>query len=180
MEEKQGLLRGRIEDCLVSITWSHKIHEKQADLLLKAGKRWCIASIVVTALTVTGAASLFSSLGIWLQVATTLLACVSLFLFVYTLTFDHSGKAADNRAAAKAFLALREEGRDLLAAFDAGLSHDEAIERYTKLSEKNQVACALAPRTEEAAVEKARQALDSGESIVSDKERVDLCGDKEG
>jgi len=163
---------------LVSITWSHKIHEKQADIFIRSGKRWSVASIVATVLTVTGALGVISSCSILSQIATIVLACASLFLYIYTLAYDYSGKAAENKGAAKVFLALREEGRDLLAAVDAGVSYDEAAARYAKLSEKNQTACALAPRTEDRAVTEASNALSAGESTVTDRERANFCGNE--
>lgn len=170
-------LTSRVEDVLVSITWTHKIHEKQAEICSSHATKLNVASIAATALTGSGALGLFASDDFVLKLATALLAFVSLLLYMLTMAFDFPGKAASHRHAAKNFLALREEGRDLLSELKGErVSSESARACYDMLRGKYSIACSLAPQTGVAAVEKATAALKEGESTVTQREREQMAG----
>lgn len=161
----------------MSITWTHKIHEKQAEICSSHATKLNVASIAATALTGSGALGLFASDDFVLKLATALLAFVSLLLYMLTMAFDFPGEAASHRHAAKNFLALREEGRDLLSELKGErVSSESARACYDMLRGKYSIACSLAPQTGVAAVEKATAALKEGESTVTQREREQMAG----
>lgn len=176
VDERKELI-SRVEDVLVSITWTHKIHEKQAEICSSHATKLNVASIATTALTGSGALGLFASDDFVLKLATALLAFVSLLLYMLTMAFDFPGEAASHRHAAKNFLALREEGRDLLSELKGErVSSESARACYDMLRGKYSIACSLAPQTGAAAVERAATVLKDGESIVTQCEREQMAG----
>lgn len=180
MDNKLSVVKSRVEDCLVSITWTHKIHEKQADIYNRQGSIVTFLSCIVTALTGSGALGMLAIQDHWLRWVTAGLAFASLFLFIYVAAFDFSGKAHAHRQAAKRFFALREEARSLLASF--AINEPSVITAWSAfniLSEKYILACALAPQTTDAAVDAADDALKKGESTVTSHERELFCDSKE-
>lgn len=151
----------------MSITWTHKIHEKQAEICSSRATKLNVASIAAMALTGSGALGLFASDDFVLKLATALIAFVSLLLYMLTMAFNFPGEAASHGHAAKNFLALREEGRDLLSELKGEcVSPESARACYDMLRGKYSIVCSLAPRTGVAAVEKAAAALKEGESTV--------------
>lgn len=161
-----------MEECLVSITWTHKVHEKQADIYVLYSKRINIASIAATSLTGSGALSLLAFDEFWMKVATVALAFVSLALFICSVAFSFSENAFGHRQAAKVFFSLREDGKDLKALFeDESSSYQQLKSEYEFLREKYLIACVLEPPTTDKAVKKADKALKAGESTITDKER---------
>ena len=176
VDERKELI-SRVEDVLVSITWTHKIHEKQAEICSSHATKLNVASIAATALTGSGALGLFASDDFVLKLATALLAFVSLLLCMLTMAFDFPGEAASHRHAAKNVLALREEGRDLLSELKGErVSSESARACYDMLRGKYSIACSLAPQTGAAAVERAATALKEGESTVTQCEREQMAG----
>lgn len=176
VDERKELI-SRVDAVLVSITWTHKIHEKQAEICSSHATKLNVASIAATALTGSGALGLFASDDFVLKLATALLAFVSLLLYMLTMAFDFPGEAASHRHAAKNFLALREEGRDLLSELKGErVSSESARACYDMLRGKYSIACSLAPQTGAAAVERAATALKDGESIVTQCEREQMAG----
>ncbi len=172
MDENRNALESRVEECLVSITWTHKVHEKQGDIYSFYSKCINIASIVATSLTGSGALTLLAFDESWMKVATVALAFISLVLFICSVAFSFSENALSHRQAAKVFLSLREEGRDLKALLaDESCSCQQLQSKYEALRGRYLVACTLEPQTTDRAVMKADKALKAGESTVSDEER---------
>ena len=175
MDGEYKELLSRVEETLVSITWTHKIHEKQADICDLRAKRLSVASILITALTASGSLGLFALDDFVLKFLTALLAFASLCLNMLAMAFDFSGTSLNQRHAAKQFLALREDGKDLLSLLRGGcISLELARADYRTLREKYSLACSLAPQTNDAAVKKAEIALSNGESTVTERERERL------
>lgn len=172
MSENRNALESRVEECLVSIAWTHKVHEKQGDIYSHYSKCVNIASIVATSLTGSGTLTLLAFDEFWMKVATVALAFLSLVLFICSVAFSFSENALSHRQAAKVFLSLREEGRDLKTLFaDESYSYQQLQSKYEALRGRYLVACTLEPQTTDRAVEKADKALKDGESTVSDDER---------
>ena len=70
MISKLQLLEDSIRNTLGSVVWSHKIHEKEADIILKKYRRLEIVKIVSTSLTSVGIVSLIFSNMFWVKLVT--------------------------------------------------------------------------------------------------------------
>lgn len=167
-EELKTLATRRIEEILDGATWTHKIHEKQADWYFCIGRALSTISTILLAATGSGAMATILSDVSWLKILTALASAISLFISLWNRAFDFEGRAKDQGAAAKAFLEIREDGRNLVFKIAAEcLSDGEIIDAVHGFSSDYVRVCKAAPPTTDHAVRKASR--DLGEGKASDE-----------
>lgn len=146
-----------VEELYDNIVWTHKIHEKQADIYSANEKRLQKISIACIAITAVLAGVGIGINCIWLSIATTALALIATFVSIYREAKPYDVLVCDHSSYAKDYLALREELTSILVKvpFD-----EEAIDcvrcKYVQLSEH-------APRTTDEAENEAEIAIKNGE-----------------
>lgn len=162
----------RIDELLVGITWTHKIHEKQADIFEGRSRCLSVASLLLVSLTASGIVGVLFSDTHLLKVITAAFSLVSVFVSLLSKTVDYQARAQEQRQAAKAFLCLREDARNVLCKARAGAIDLEALATtLDDLSSRYKEACLGAPSTTDWAVCKARRSLDLGESTMTECEK---------
>ena len=88
MEEDYGVLESAVRQTFAGVVWSHKIQEKQADILAKRFKRMELVKIAASSLTSVGIVSLLI-IDEWLiKIASALVSFVSVFVSGFFKSFD--------------------------------------------------------------------------------------------
>ena len=153
------------------IIWTHKIHEKQADIYSAERQMVDYSAMVLTA--VSGCGILATG---WLasppyNVIPIAIAAAAIFLDVKSHVTDYGALVADQRTSAKRFLSLREEALDLIAAaHDGALDPDWASSALEHFELEFERACSDSPRTTPKAVSQAEKALANGDGVATDEE----------
>lgn len=162
-----------IEKLFDDIVWTHKIHEKQADIYSTNGRRLQKASIACIAITAVLAGVGIGVSCVWLNIAATILAVVATFVSIYREAKPYDVLVCDHSSYAKDYLALREE---LTSILTKSTLDKEAIDcvrcKYIQL-------CDHAPRTTDKAEAAAETAIENGEGKLFSQrfEKHDIMGD---
>ncbi len=168
------VLESQIRECYGRVVWTHKTHEKCADIYaaqLKALKR---TEIVLSALTTT---SLLTSIFVaqrWGIIIGTLLSTVLQGVTLYAKDYDLAKIAKSHADTAVKMWSIRESYLSLLT--DIKLNNLTLNQIQAKRDElQNQLASVYqnAPRTNSKAYDKASQALKSNEEMTFSDEEID-------
>lgn len=155
-----------------SVVWTHKIHEKQADIYEKKYKRIQFIKILTASITSAGIFSLFFSELMLVKIASVAVSFCSTFISLLFKSFDFLSMIEQHKAAAKNVLSIRDALRLLLLRIK--LQKKSAMVLYDEFEEINNQLIKIyadAPRTTEKAVDVASIALNRDkESEFSDEE----------
>ncbi|WP_448983197.1 SLATT domain-containing protein [Olsenella uli] len=155
------------------IIWTHKIHEKQADIY-SAERTWVdVLAMVLTAFSGCGILAANQLATSPFNVIPIAVAATAIFLDLKSHITDYGALITEQRTSAERFLSLREESLDLIAAaHDGVLDQDTACSALASLETEYERACSLSPRTTDRAAVQAERALGGGDAIASD-EKID-------
>lgn len=172
MTDELKILEGQIRECFGRVVYSHKTHEKCADVLLNYHKWIKISQIALSALTTGGIVSTFFGSGNIGAGVSVILSTSLLALNSYTKDYDLGEIAQKHRHAGSNLWIIREEYLSLLTDIHIGVASLElARERRDKLARELHAAYAGAPNTNSKAYQKAQEALQKLQDMTfSDKE----------
>lgn len=169
------ILEGQLRECYGRVVYSHKTHEKCADILLARHSFIKVSQLVLSALTTAGFVSTFfpktSAVGtaVGFIVATALL-----ILNAYTKDYDLGELAQKHKQAASDIWLLRERYLSLLTDLAAEARPLDALR-----SERDALVTALhtvyagSPSTTYAAYRKAQEALQRHEDMTFSDAEID-------
>lgn len=165
------ILEAQIRECFGRIVWSHKIHEKCADLCLDSLNRLKTLEIVLSAVTTTTLLiSIFGETRIGSAVAAILSTAV-LAITIYTKDYDLGGQAKAHSESASKLWNIREMYISLIADIKAEtLSINEIKEQRDKLQESVHSIYQNAPRTNYKAYQLASKSLNQGGEVNTGEE----------
>lgn len=162
-EQQFQQYKNQIEFCYGNVEWTHKIHEKAADIYNSVNNwlRWI--QLVLSFLISADVIRLFNvespTISILLIICTIGLALIN----TITKSFDFSGRANKHIIAANSLWGLREEYRSFKTDIEAGiLTIEQILERRKKLQDSVQEVYKTAPRTFDKAYKKAQDDFNKG------------------
>ncbi|MEE1273442.1 MAG: SLATT domain-containing protein [Olegusella sp.] len=171
-EDDANVMEHRLEEMLVGITWTHKIHEKQADIYESRDRRLTMASLLLTSVTASGIVGILFVDFFILKVISATFSLASIFFSLLAKTADYPSRAQAQRRAAKIFLGLREDTKMLLTDIHAkAIPLGELASSVNDLTTRYKDACMAAPSTTDKAEKRARTSLENGESMVTEAEK---------
>ncbi|WP_140405065.1 SLATT domain-containing protein, partial [Klebsiella pneumoniae] len=88
MNEDRLILEGQIRECYGRVVYSHKTHEKCADILIRKLENIKLWQIVVSALVTGGIVSTFFDKGNVSAIISVVLSTILLILNTYTKNYD--------------------------------------------------------------------------------------------
>lgn len=168
------ILEGQLRECFGRVVYTHKTHEKCADILLKRLSRIKLWQIILSAITtagfigaIFGAGKIGALLGV--LVSTTLLA-----VNAYTKDYDLGELAQKHRQAGADLWIIREKYLSLITDLRMEEKPIESLqeERDTLLQELHAVYSG-APSTTYAAYRKAQEALRKLEDMTFSDDEID-------
>ena len=167
MDKELEVIEGQIREAFGRIVYSHKTHEKCADILFTRQARIKVAQIVLSALT-TG--SLITTLIQWDQAAAIVgivLSSLLLILNAYTKDFDLGELAQQHKQSANSIWIVRERYQSLIADVRTGaVTLAAAMSARDDLMEEVHSIYESAPSTNSKAYRKAQAALQRNEEMT--------------
>ena len=142
----------------ISIIWTHKIQETQAEIYHIANFLLRILNILIVVASTCGIVSLFFTDEIIIKIATTLLTAFSLAMLLVNYEFSFQEKEKNNKKAATSLLKYRDKFRLVIAKhndgilqFDSFLSEAENIsslahELYSDIPHASRLAVCIAKK----------------------------------
>lgn len=172
--QSRSILEGQLRECYGRVVYSHKTHEKCADILLSDLARIKLWQIILSAITtagfvgaVFGAGQIGAILGI--IVSTALLALNS-----YTKDYDLGELAQKHKQAANDLWSIREKYLSLLVDLAMKEKSLEALQQQRdELVEQLHTVYSGAPSTTFQAYKKAQEALKNLEEMTFTDTEID-------
>lgn len=153
----------QIQFCYGNVEWTHKIHEKAADIFtsVNTSLRWAqlILSFLVSAEVISQMNTEHPVIQVYLLVCSLLLMLIN----TITKTFDFSGRANKHIIAANSLWGLREDYRSFKNDILTGVyTIDQIRAKRDELQDAVQEIYKTAPRTFNRAYNKAKADFDAG------------------
>lgn len=163
-----------IRDAFGRVTYTHKTHEKAAELNYRSDKIGKWVNVVLTSL-IFGclSVSIVADEVIYLYISGVLSALTAGFM-IFFLSFNPSEKAERHRSTAKELWLVREKYINLIAdIIDKRLSEDEIGEVRDSLVKNLNLIYKFAPNTDAKAYTAARKALKFDEELTFSEREID-------
>ena len=178
--DSRRILEGQLRECYGRVIYSHKTHEKCADILLSRFARIKLWQIILSAITtagfigsVFGAGKIGAVIGV--IVSTGLLA-----LNAYTKNYDLGELAQKHKQAANDLWIIREQYLSLLVDLAMREKPIEALQSHRDvLVEQLHIAYSSAPSTTSDAYKEAQEALQHRQDMTFSDEEIDAFLPKE-
>lgn len=172
--DSRDYIEAQLRDCYGRVVYSHKAHEKCADILLSRLSRIKLAQIILASVTTGSFISAFFGTG---DVGTAIGLVVSATLLVlnaYTKDYDLGKLAQKHRQSGADLWLIREEYLSLITDLRVG---DESVEnvrlRRDALLKRLHAVYAGAPSTTVRAYTEAQKALQQLEEMTFSDEEID-------
>ena len=175
---ERALLLAQIREIYGRIAYTHKTHEKQADICFDLDRRQRRVRVVLTA--VSSGAFLASLVGLlldkqWAALATSFIAVLVTASSLNDKTFKHGEEMQQHRDTAAKLWSLRESYLSLVVDLKTSASTvNEGRVRRDNLQEMTGKILADAPRTTGKAYERARDGLKNKEDLTFTDREIDL------
>lgn len=172
--DSRAILEGQLRECFGRVVYTHKTHEKCADILLKRlskVKLWQIILSAVTTAGFIGAAFGAGQIGALLGV---LVSTALLALNAYTKNYDLGELAQKHRQAGADLWIIREKYLSLITDLKMGEKPIESLQvERDALLEELHAAYSGAPSTTYEAYRRAQEALQKLEDMTFSDEEID-------
>lgn len=181
MTNSTDILEGQLRECYGRVVYTHKTHEKCADILFVRHRRIKFLQIALSALVTGGIAStLYDDWQVVLTVITAVFSTILLALNSYTKDYDLGEIAQKHRQAAADIWLVREKYLNLLTDLRAGaLQLDDIRQERDALLTELQTTYKGAPSTDYKAYKKAQEALKRLEDMTFSDAEIDAFLPKE-
>ncbi|MDX3942011.1 SLATT domain-containing protein [Pseudomonas aeruginosa] len=180
MTDNEKILEGQLRECYGRVVYSHKTHEKCADILFERHKQIKLCQIILSALVTGGLIATlfdFSALAEYKKCGTfvaVVLSTVLLVLNSYTKDYDLGEIAQKHRQAGADLWIIREKYLSLLTDLRLAVaSLDEIRSQRDQLAEDLHAVYTGAPSTNYKAYIEAQKALKELEDMTFSDEEID-------
>ena len=171
-DDVESPLEDQIRECFGRVVYSHKTHERMADLCIAKFDRYKTLQIALLGLTSTGAVGVVFSDKAWIEYGTVVLSFLTFFVSTYLKTFDMGTVVQRHRDAASKLWNVRECYLSLLTDLPI-LSRNTAIERRDELQASLAAIYEAAPQTNGRAYMEAQDRLKNKEDLTFSPEEID-------
>lgn len=165
-----------IRESFGRVAYSHKTHEKDAEIESTKIPRIKWGNIILTTITSGGLLATIITDNKSLTIITAIFSALSLAFTIFQLSFNPSEEAEKHRAIAKELWFIREKYVNLMADLINNKLTDEVISKHRDtLTNELRLVYKFAPNTSSKAYKKAQDALKLNEELTfSDKEIDDF------
>ncbi|MBU9813407.1 SLATT domain-containing protein [Rahnella sp. C60] len=180
MNDERNILEGQLRECYGRVVYSHKTHEKCADILMSKHDKIKLSQIVISALVTGGIVSTFFDNGHIGSLISVILSTTLLIINTYTKNYDFGELAQKHRQAGSDLWIIREEYLSLLTDIRVGdVSLETIRERRDNLVKELHAVYAGAPGTNYKAYTAAQKALQELEDMTFSDNEIDAFLPKE-
>jgi len=168
------ILKSQIRECYGKVAWSHKTHEKCADILNNRNSAFKIIQIILSALITSGLLGIIFDDQQWIKIATTSFSVLLLVFSAYLKEYDLGEIAQKHANAASDLWNVREKYLSLLSDLQGETINIDEIKRTRdKLQQELYCVYQGAPRTVSKAYSQASKALHDFEELTFSDEEID-------
>lgn len=168
------ILEEQIRECFGRIAWSHKTHEKCADILNKRHTRIKIWQMGLSAITTTGILVTILGNSKCVGIVTALVSFILTILNIYVKQYDIEGIAQKHTNTAIALWNMRENYLSLLVDIRSGYFEPETVRQKRDLFQSELLDIYRgSPRTISKAYKEATRALKQQEELTFSEEEID-------
>lgn len=172
--ESRGILEGQLRECYGRVVYTHKTHEKSADMLLTRLGRIKIWQIVLSAMTTAGFIGAAFGESQPAAIAGLVVSTVLVGLNAYTKDYDLGELAQKHKAAANDLWMIREDYLSLLADVAMREKPIESLQsQRDELQSKLHAVYKAAPATTSKAYLEAQTALKLREDLTFSDAEID-------
>jgi hypothetical protein len=174
MAKTLSAFEGQIRECYGRAVYSHKTHEKCADILLTRLARIKLLQIVLSAITTGSFLTTILGSGKEAAVIGVVFSTALLVLNAYTKNYDLGELAQKHKQAANDIWLIREQYLSLLTDLDESSTGNEEVR-----AERERLVVALhavyagSPSTTHAAYRRAQESLKHNEEMTFSDEEID-------
>lgn len=169
-----NVLEGQLRECYGRVVYSHKTHEKCADILLERQGHIKLAQIIISAIVTGGIVSTFFDAGKAGAAISAVLSTGLLALNAYTKDYDLGEIAQKHRQAGAELWIVREKYLSLLTDIRTGDVSLESIRaRRDALLDELHAVYVGAPSTNFKAYSRAQESLKKLEDMTFSDEEID-------
>ena len=176
--ESTYLILSQVRESFGRVVYSHKVHEKQADICF-CKHRWQQGALI--GLTALGSVTFLTEVVGLLanrtaaSLTTSLVALLVTWASLGAKTFNYSEESEAHRATASQLWSIRESYISLITDLMSGdVSSSDAQARRDDLQEKAYAIYSTAPRTSGCAFKRAQQGLKNNEEMTFNPYEIDL------
>ena len=176
--ESTYLILSQVRESFGRVVYSHKVHEKQADICI-CKHRW--QQGVLIGLTAIGSVTFLTEVvsqfanRTLASLTTSLVALLVTWASLGAKTFNYSEEAEAHRTTASQLWSVRESYISLITDLMSGdVSSSDAQARRDDLQERAYAIYSTAPRTSDRAFKRAQQGLKSNEEMTFSPCEIDL------
>lgn len=176
MEQDNSIdfVESQIRECYGRVVWTHKTHEKCADILNTRQDRLKLLQILLSALTTSGIVVTVIGNSKAVGIISAIISISLTILNAYTKKYDLGGMAQKHADAAVSIWNIRENYLSLLTDINAcNLSCDEIRPLRDKLQSDLHKIYKGSPRTINKAYQLASKALNEMEEMTFNDEEID-------
>lgn len=172
--ESRQILEGQLRESFGRVVYSHKTHEKCADILLERLSSIKFWQIVLSAITTGGIVSIFFGAGDVGAGIGVVVSTILLVLNAYTKNYDLGELAQKHKQAANDIWLIREKYLSLITDLSMGEKPLEDLQKERDyLIEELHSVYTGAPSTTFQAYKKAQEALKHNEDMTFSDEEID-------
>lgn len=172
--DSRSLIESQVRECYGRVVYSHKTHEKCADILLSRLSKIKLWQIILSSITTAGFIAAILGTGKVGAAIGVIVSTILLALNAFTKNYDLGQLAQKHRQAAADLWLLREKYLTLITDLRVG---KESIEKVCacrdEILEQLHAVYTGAPSTTFAAYEKAQQALQQQEEMTFTDAEID-------
>jgi hypothetical protein len=168
------ILEDQIRECYGRVVWTHKTHEKCADILNSRNSNIKLWQIILSAITTSGVFITVLGESKEAGIIAAIMSMLTLALSTYVKKYDLGSMAQKHAAAAISIWDVREKYFSLLTDIRAGLMVEEDIRKLRdKLQSELHKLYKGSPRTITKAYEEASTGLKKMEELTFSDDEID-------
>ena len=172
--DSRELIEGQVRECYGRVVYSHKTHEKCADILLKRLGKIKLWQIVLSSITTAGFIATIIGAGLFGAMIGVVVSTTLLVLNAYTKNYDLGELAQKHRQAAADLWLVREKYLALITDLRVGKESLEKMTSYRDaLLEDLHGIYSGAPSTTYQAYKQAQEALQKYEEMTFLDDEID-------
>ncbi len=180
MKEDEKILLSQIRECFGRVAYSHKTHEKQADIFIFRNNlfKWiqiCL-SVVTTGTLFPTLLEICPEAKFWLTLISAILVTILAGINLYLKNFNYDSKAQQHHDTAVQLWNIRESYLSLITdlTIDTFTDVDQIRKNRDILQKQLSDIYKNAPRTTEKAYLKAQKALKLNEDLTFSSKEIDM------
>jgi len=178
--DARSILESQLRECFGRVVYSHKAHEKCADILHSRLALTKLAQIFLSSLSTVGFIAAVVGPGREASIAGIVVSATSLCLNLYSKDHNLGELAQKHRHAATDLWLCREEYLSLITDLRAGVaSLEKIVSRRDRIQGKLHEAYSGAPSSTDRGYRKARDALQKNEELTFTDAEIDAFLPKE-